>query len=147
MQNPTSVYADPRAWVALFPPRNFLRPCLLLLLDERSDYGYDLRERAARLSGAPWDAGTVYRVLNAMEDEGLASSTWEPSPNGPQRRRYKITVEGEAVLTVWHRDVEEVRDLLFDFLERYERVQEEHLLDSAPEPAPTPREAVTAGRR
>jgi PadR family transcriptional regulator PadR len=112
-----------RSWSVPCQPKNFLRPCLLLLLDERADYGYDLRERLGHFGHATSDAGTIYRVLNAMEDEGLISSSWEPSPNGPQRRRYAITDEGQAMLADWSRGLDEVRDVLLSFLERYERNQ------------------------
>jgi poly-beta-hydroxybutyrate-responsive repressor len=116
-----------RTWSAPCQPKNFLRPCLLLLLDEQPDYGYELRDRLSHFSGAHWDAGTIYRVLNAMEDEGLVASRWEPSPSGPQRRRYEMTADGRAVLTHWARGLEEVRGLLIGFLERYERDRQAHL--------------------
>lgn len=96
------------------------------MLDEQSDYGYDLRERLGQLSGAVWDAGTIYRSLNGMEDEGLASSTWEPSPTGPPRRRYQITGAGQVVLDTWSRELDEVRHLVLGFLERYERDRQVH---------------------
>jgi PadR family transcriptional regulator len=118
--------ARARAWSVPCQPKNFLRPCLLLLLGEQPDYGYELRERLSHFSGAHWDAGTIYRVLNAMEDEGLVLSRWEPSPSGPQRRRYEMTPEGRTVLTHWARGLEEVRGLLIGFLERYERDRRAH---------------------
>ncbi len=62
-----------------------------------------------------------------MEDEGLVASRWEPSPSGPQRRRYEMTADGRAVLTHWARGLEEVRGLLIGFLERYERDRQAHL--------------------
>ncbi|MGH7747610.1 MAG: PadR family transcriptional regulator [Candidatus Dormibacteria bacterium] len=123
-----------RSWSIPCQPRNFLRPCLLLLLDEHPDYGYDLRERLSQFSQATWDAGTIYRVLNSMEDDGLASSSWEPSPNGPQRRRYEITGDGQAILADWCRGLDEVRDVLLNFLERYERDMGVRLTGSAARP-------------
>jgi DNA-binding PadR family transcriptional regulator len=107
--------ARARTWSAPCQPKNFLRPCLLLLLDEQPDYGYELRDR-----------------LNAMEDEGLVASRWEPSPSGPQRRRYEMTADGRAVLTHWARGLEEVRGLLIGFLERYERDRQAHLRSAPP---------------
>jgi len=137
--------ARARAWSAPCQPKNFLRPCLLLLLDEQPDYGYELRERLGHLSRAHWDAGTIYRVLNAMEDEGLVASRWEPSPSGPQRRRYEMTDEGRAVLTDWARGLEQVRGLLIGFLERYERDRQAHLMAAmsrAVQPAAAPEPQV-----
>jgi poly-beta-hydroxybutyrate-responsive repressor len=136
--------ARARTWSAPCQPKNFLRPCLLLLLDEQPDYGYELRDRLSNFSGAHWDAGTIYRVLNAMEDEGLVASRWEPSPSGPQRRRYEMTADGRAVLTHWARGLEEVRGLLIGFLERYERDRQAHLR-SAPAGGATANGATANG--
>lgn len=126
MRQPTPADLDlrSRSWAVPCQPKNFLRPCLLLLLDEQADHGYDLRDRLGQFGGTSWDVGTIYRVLNSMEDEGLAFSTWEPSRNGPPRRRYEITAAGQATLAHWSRGLDEVRDLLLGFLERYERGRE-----------------------
>jgi PadR family transcriptional regulator PadR len=112
------------------PPRNFLRPCLLLLLEERPDYGYELRDRLDSLGGGGWDPATIYRVLNAMEDEGLVTSQWETSPSGPQRRRYEVTPLARPALVQSARRLEEVRGLLISFLERYRRNGQQSALRS-----------------
>jgi PadR family transcriptional regulator, regulatory protein PadR len=102
-------------------PRNYLRPCVLLLLGEEPTYGYELREKLAPLSlGSHWDPGTVYRTLNTMEDDGLVSSTWERSAEGPRRRRYEITPAGTSVLDDWARELCGMRDMIIDFIDRYE---------------------------
>lgn len=133
-----------RSWSIPCQPKNFLRPCLLLLLDEHSDYGYDLRERLAQFSASSGDAGTIYRILNAMEDEGLVCSAWEPSPNGPQRRRYRITGDGQTMLGDWSRGLDEVRDLLLNFLERYERGRGVQIMASPAGGEPHSAEAATS---
>ena len=58
-------------------PRNFLRPCVLLLLRESPAHGYDLLERAKAFGFTRWDPGGLYRVLRALEEEGLVRSAWE----------------------------------------------------------------------
>ncbi|MBM3179262.1 MAG: PadR family transcriptional regulator [Chloroflexi bacterium] len=45
--------------------------------------------------------GTLYPVLRSLEENGLLSSMVEPSVAGPPRRYYKITDEGQSVLTKW----------------------------------------------
>jgi poly-beta-hydroxybutyrate-responsive repressor len=101
-------------------PKNFLRPCLLLLLGEEAAYGYELRDKLAPLSASPWDQGTVYRTLNTMEDDGVVASSWERSAEGPRRRRYRITREGRLVLDQLARELSGVRNLIAGFLERYQ---------------------------
>ncbi|MEO8897939.1 MAG: helix-turn-helix transcriptional regulator [Candidatus Dormibacter sp.] len=101
-------------------PRNYLRPCLLLLLGEEPTYGYELRDKLTRLSLAHCDPGTVYRTLNVLEDDGLVQSTWERSAEGRRRRRYEITPAGSHLLDAWARDLCGMRDTIVDFIDRYE---------------------------
>jgi PadR family transcriptional regulator, regulatory protein PadR len=101
-------------------PKNFLRPCLLLLLVEEPAYGYELREKLAPISPKPWDMGTVYRSLNNMEEEGLVVSSWERSAEGPRRRRYDITQSGRAALELLADEMSGTREVIGGFLERYQ---------------------------
>ncbi len=109
-------------------PRNYLRPCLLLLLGEERTYGYELREKLEPLSLGHWDPGTVYRTLNTMEDDGLVRSTWERSLEGPRRRRYEITPAGRVVLEDWARELCGMRDVIINFIDRYRAEQPEDAL-------------------
>ncbi|HEV7788237.1 MAG TPA: helix-turn-helix transcriptional regulator [Pseudonocardia sp.] len=79
-------------------PRNFLQPCLLLLLRERSDHGYDLVNRLRELHVVDGDAGAVYRSLRGLERNGLVRSSWQTSDSGPARRTYQVTAAGVADL-------------------------------------------------
>ena len=112
-------------------PRNYLRPCLLLLLGEEPTYGYELRDKLEPLSLGHWDPGTVYRTLNTMEDDGLVRSTWERSAEGPRRRRYEITGDGSRVLDAWARELCGMRNSIIEFIDRYEAEHHDH----APLPA------------
>src|SRR5919198_1277095 len=75
-------------------PRNFLRPCLLLLLREQPAHGYELLERLRPLGFTRDDPGGLYRALRALERDGLVASEWEVSDLGPDRRTYQLTREG-----------------------------------------------------
>lgn len=101
-------------------PRNFLRPCLLLLLGERPSHGYDLLERLEELGFRQRDPGLLYRSLRAMEQEGLVRSRWEASAIGPQRRTYELSEEGEDWLHAWAGSLRETRRSISHFLGRYE---------------------------
>jgi DNA-binding PadR family transcriptional regulator len=76
----------------------YLHACLLLLLAERPDHGYDLVPRLAPLGLSGVDGATTYRALRALEREGHVGSQWTPSPGGPARRVYHLTREGQATL-------------------------------------------------
>jgi PadR family transcriptional regulator, regulatory protein PadR len=79
-------------------PRNWITPVALVLLREESSYGYELMERLEQFSFEQIRAGTLYRTLRRMEQEGLCKSEWERSEGGPARRMYSITESGEAYL-------------------------------------------------
>lgn len=102
-------------------PKNFLRPCLLLLIGEQPSHGYDLIERLADLGFVQVDPGLLYRSLRAMEQEGLVRSSWQESAVGPPRRTYRLTGEGEDWLHAWAGSLQESRRLIGSFLTRYDR--------------------------
>src|ERR1700733_8462915 len=100
-------------------PRNFLQPCLLLLLAERADHGYELAARLRPLHDGEGDSGGVYRALRSLEKHGLVRSEWCTSEVGPARRTYSITSAGVGALSTQVQDLEHVHDVLHTFLKRY----------------------------
>lgn len=100
-------------------PKNWLTAVLLLLLREWSSYGYDLMEKAAAFGFAALNPGTLYRVLRQMEKEGLVSSGWDTSGQGPARRIYSITEAGEAYLKLWAGSLEQYRRTMDTFFRLY----------------------------
>lgn len=98
--------------------RNFVAPCLLLLLAERPDHGYDLVARLRPLVDSDGDAGAVYRTLRHMERDGLVQSAWLPANGAPARRSYRLTDAGRATLREYVVDVRGLRDTLDRFLFR-----------------------------
>jgi poly-beta-hydroxybutyrate-responsive repressor len=101
-------------------PKNFLRPCLLLLLREEPAHGYDLLERVQALGFDGSDPGGLYRALRGLEKEKLVRSVWEPSDTGPDRRTYAITRAGMKEL---HRSAKAIaagQETVARFLSRYQ---------------------------
>jgi DNA-binding PadR family transcriptional regulator len=98
----------PRGARATFFRPGEVRLALLSLLSEGPTHGYDLMKRLEARSGGLYSAsaGTVYPVLQQLEDEGLALSTEEDG-----KRVYRLTDagraelerEGEAVERIWRR--------------------------------------------
>ena len=78
-------------------PKNFLQPCLLLLLKEQPGYGYDLVGRLKKL-GVDDDSATVYRALRTLEERHAVASHWNTSSTGPARHVYRLTPAGEEQL-------------------------------------------------
>ena len=101
-------------------PRNFLRPCVLLLLREQPAHGYDLLERLRLLGFTRDDPGRLYRMLRSLEQEGLVHSSWEGSATGPDRRVYRLTAAGTVALHGQARSLKQTTLALERFLSRYE---------------------------
>lgn len=100
-------------------PRQFLQPCLLLLLREAPGHGYQLVERLKSFGVGDSDPGGVYRLLRGLERDGLARSAWRPSDAGPARRTYYLTTAGLRALEGLVRELQETRSTLDTYLERY----------------------------
>lgn len=105
-------------------PRNFLRPCVLLLVTEQPSHGYDLLERLGELGLPSTDPGGLYRLLRTLERDGMVESSWETSESGPARRTYEITDEGVDWLHAWAGALAENRRIVGDYLARYSRLLE-----------------------
>jgi PadR family transcriptional regulator len=94
---------------------------ILLLLSERPAHGYDLLERLpAVIEEERVDVGNLYRVLRALEDQGIVASEWDETLPGPAKRTYQLTDAGAAALDRWAAALTETRTRIDRFLERYE---------------------------
>jgi len=122
-------------------PRNFVQACLLLLLQERPDHGYELTERLKSLSDGDSDSSGVYRALRGLEQRGMVRSSWSTSTAGPARRTYQLTAAGATALGQHARSLKSTRDVLEGFLLRYEQsTQPGDLVRPNPPPAEAPAE-------
>ena len=94
---------------------------LLLLLRERGAHGYDLLDRLPELIGDERvDVGNLYRVLRALEEQGLVSSEWDETLPGPAKRTYELTDTGAAALERWAASLADTRAQIDRFLERHQ---------------------------
>lgn len=73
---------------------------LLLLLDERPAYAFEMRARVENLSHGTISAddNSIYRALNRFAEIGVVSSELQPSAQGPARRYYSLTGLGQELL-------------------------------------------------
>jgi poly-beta-hydroxybutyrate-responsive repressor len=99
---------------------NFAQPRLLLELAKKSAHGYELIERLSREGGEITDPGNFYRMLRALEEDGMVCSTWDTQNTGPARRVYKLTDQGVDYLHAWVATLNQTHKLLSRFLLEYE---------------------------
>ena len=100
---------------------SFLQPCLLLMLARGEAHGYSLLDGIDEFgfNRDRFDPSLVYRALRDMEEDGWVSSRWGEESQGPKRRVYQISPEGEAHLSEWITDLRRTRieiDALFNSL-------------------------------
>ena len=100
----------------------FVEPALLLLLRERPHHGYELLERLPEVAGEGTriDAGNLYRLLRALESEGMVTSEWSAELPGPAKRTYELTDEGRHLLERWAEALRSARGVVQGFLDRYD---------------------------
>ena len=104
----------------------FLEPTLCLLLHHSPSHGYTLLERLAEFGLGTMDSGVVYRALREMEGMGWVTSTWDvEQAQGPPRRVYRLTAQGDHALGDWMRDLRQTCRQIDHLVDRYDRHMEE----------------------
>lgn len=100
--------------------RGFIQPRLLLQLAQKPAHGYELMNVIGQEDELSTDPGSLYRLLRAMEEDGLVKSNWDTSGGGAARRMYQITDQGVDHLHAWMVSIRKTRQLLDDFVAEYE---------------------------
>lgn len=87
--------------------RSVLEVAILSSLAESTSHGYNLVDQIEALTGdlVCIDPGSMYRLLRAMEEEGLVSSSWQTPEAGPSRRVYVISERGIEALELMARSL------------------------------------------
>ena len=104
----------------------FLEPTLCLLLHYSPSHGYMLLERLAEFGLGNLDSGVVYRALRDMESKGWVTSAWDTEQaQGPPRRVYHLTAQGDEVLSGCVQDLRQPRGQIDYLISAYSRHMEE----------------------
>lgn len=94
---------------------------LLLLLDERPYYPYEMSEAVKSVSQGSMtvDDNSVYRAINRFDAMGLVAGQIAETGIGPPRKYYRLTEHGRALLRQFiERDI-----LVFQHPEVAERIR------------------------
>jgi PadR family transcriptional regulator PadR len=78
--------------------KGMLEYCVMLLLRKEPSYATDIivRLKEAELIVVE---GTLYPLLTRLKKDGLLSYEWRESTQGPPRKYYALTLEGEQFLS------------------------------------------------
>ena len=71
---------------------------ILILLNQKELYGYELLDKLKETTGYEVAEGTIYPLLNRLKDEKLITSYWMEMESGVPRKYYKMTPEGIDIL-------------------------------------------------
>ncbi len=89
---------------------------VLAVLTEGESYGYEIAKRLAASGLGEIKGGTLYPVLNRLEESGLVTAEFRATDRGPGRRYYRLTQQGHDTLTaqraLWLEFDESVRTVL-----------------------------------
>ena len=83
------------------PERGYVQFLLLLLLNEKPMHGYQLAEELQSrgyVREGRFKTGSLYTILNRMEQKRILTSIHEESESGRPRRVYSITDRGKGYL-------------------------------------------------
>lgn len=84
--------------------KGVLELCVLQLLLDKDRYGYELVAMIGE--SVAISEGTIYPLLRRLKNDGYVSTYLEESSEGPPRKYYRLTEQGEqmraALLADWH---------------------------------------------
>jgi len=98
---------------------SILEPALLILLKEQPRHGYTLLGDIETLGMTTIHPSVVYRTLREMEGLEWIQSDWDTAQTqGPPRRIYRLTGQGEEALQNWRYELGKTQGLITQLLKR-----------------------------
>ena len=79
--------------------KGMLEYCIMLILKQRSCYANDII-RELKEADMIVVEGTLYPLLNRLLKERILKYEWQESTQGPPRKYYSLTLDGEEVLKI-----------------------------------------------
>lgn len=96
-----------------------IQPTVMALLATGPQHGYSLVERlttSPMMKGSKPDDTGVYRLLKALDKQGMVTSRLAESDRGPGKRIYQLTACGRTCLARWLATLEAYRQDIGDLL-------------------------------
>ena len=81
--------------------RGAIEYCVLALLRDKELYGFEITRTLSQADGLVTSEGTVYPLLSRLRQDGLVDTFWQESPQGPPRRYYRLTKDGQMALNAF----------------------------------------------
>ena len=79
--------------------KGVLELCILNDIRNRKMYGYEIVRHLAKIEGLIISEGAIYPILSRLKRQGLVDTSIQESTEGPPRKYYKLTKEGEEMVS------------------------------------------------
>ena len=83
--------------------KGILEYCILSIIDKQEVYTSDILE-ALRQADLLVVEGTLYPLLSRLKNNGLLKYRWQESTDGPPRKYFKLTDEGQEMLAALNQE-------------------------------------------
>ena len=80
--------------------KGVLELCILGAIRGGQLYGYEIVKRLRDIDGLVISEGTIYPILSRFKAEGLVTTSLVESTEGPARKYYQLTPDGEQQLVL-----------------------------------------------
>ena len=78
--------------------KGVLDGCVLKIIEQEEIYGYELVQRLKQAGFQTIVGGTIYPLLQKLEKNQLIVGEMKKSPEGPDRKYFRLTSEGKNYL-------------------------------------------------
>ena len=95
--------------------RGTLEYFILLMLDKKEYYGYEILQELSKYPIITSTESTVYPLLRRLQKENYLQSTWQESTEGlPPRKYYSLTPDGKNYLDAMNTEWENLLNAMSD---------------------------------
>ena len=81
--------------------------CILALIAEEPRYGYEIITRMQDRGLVLVGEGSIYPLLSRLQRAGYVEGYMVPSREGPRRKYYRVTFDGEKKFAEWRTEWEQ----------------------------------------
>lgn len=94
--------------------RGTLEYCILLMLDKKVYYGYEILQELSKYPIITSTESTVYPLLRRLQKENYLQSTWQESTEGLHCKYYSLTPDGKNYLDAMNTEWENLLNAMSD---------------------------------
>ena len=98
--------------------KGVLEGCVLEMIAQEEIYGYELVQKLRQSGFENMVGGTIYPLLQKLEKKGYIRGQIKPSQDGPDRKYFTITRDGEIYLTEFWQEWSSLVEKVVQFQKR-----------------------------